>query len=376
MPAIQRGQAYRLGRGRWGLRYYDRDGKRRRKSPFPTKSAALRHYRDVIEPELRGDRPTRDLTLAELVELYLERHAAAVRPRTIATLRERLRHARGRVRRRAAARARADGARDRRLAAPRCPSASRYGDRAGAAAGARRRRALGLHGRNPAKLAGTNPQAAAASRARLHARRARRDRRRARRPPTGRCRRSPPRPGCGPRSGRRSSAATSTARAGVLNVRRTVSSGEVVELGKTTRQRRQVPLSRGRSTRSTRCRRGSTRRCCSRRRAAGCSTSTTSAAASGRRRSRRPASASPRASTTCARRSPRTRSPPASTVFELARIMGTSDRDDRAPLRHAARRRRRAGSPAGSTRSNGAETPRQPAATATRSCGKTKTDEM
>jgi Phage integrase, N-terminal SAM-like domain len=33
------------------------------------------------------------LTLAELVDLYLERHAATVRPRTIDTLRERLRHA-------------------------------------------------------------------------------------------------------------------------------------------------------------------------------------------------------------------------------------------------------------------------------------------
>ena len=32
--------------------------------------------------------------------------------------------------------------------------------------------------------------------------------------------------------------------ASALNVRRTVSSGEVVELGKTTRSRRQVPLSR------------------------------------------------------------------------------------------------------------------------------------
>ena len=32
-----------------------RPGKRRRKSPFPSKSAALAHYRDVIEPELRGE---------------------------------------------------------------------------------------------------------------------------------------------------------------------------------------------------------------------------------------------------------------------------------------------------------------------------------
>ena len=86
MPAIQRGQAYKLGRGRWGLRYYDRDGVRRRtKEKFPSKSAALQHYRDVIEPQLRGepapaDRPD---TFADLVPVYLARHAASVRRRTI-----------------------------------------------------------------------------------------------------------------------------------------------------------------------------------------------------------------------------------------------------------------------------------------------------
>src|SRR5579862_2031590 len=94
MPAIQRGQAYRLGPKRWGLRYYDADGLRRRKSPFPSRSAALAHYRDVIEPQLRGDPVALpELTFAEFVALYLERHAASVRPRTIVTLRERLPHA-------------------------------------------------------------------------------------------------------------------------------------------------------------------------------------------------------------------------------------------------------------------------------------------
>ena len=84
MPATQRGQAYRLGPNRWGLRYYDAAGARRRKSPFPSKTAALAHYRDVIEPELRGEAPSLpELTLAEFVDLYLERHAATVRPRTI-----------------------------------------------------------------------------------------------------------------------------------------------------------------------------------------------------------------------------------------------------------------------------------------------------
>ena len=54
MPPIQRGSAYKIGKGRYGLRYYDADGERRRKSPFPSKSAALTHYRDVIEPQLSG----------------------------------------------------------------------------------------------------------------------------------------------------------------------------------------------------------------------------------------------------------------------------------------------------------------------------------
>ena len=80
------------------------------------------------------------------------------------------------------------------------------------------------------------------------------------------------------------------------------------------------------SPRSTRCRRGSTRRCCSRRRAAGCSTSTTSAAASG-----------PPAVEASGVRTPGEvydlRSTFASdalhagvSVFQLARIMGTSVR--------------------------------------------------
>ena len=94
MPPTQRGQAYKLAPGKWGLRFYDIDGNRRRKSPFPSKSAALTHYRDVIEPQLRGEpAPVPELTLAEFIEVYLERHAASVRPRTISTLRDRLRHA-------------------------------------------------------------------------------------------------------------------------------------------------------------------------------------------------------------------------------------------------------------------------------------------
>src|SRR5262245_40536893 len=94
MPQTQRGQAYRLDRGRWGLRYYDGDGKRRRVSPFPTTSAALSHFRDVVEPELRGEpAPLPDLTLAEFADLYLARHGAVVRARTVKVLRDRLAYA-------------------------------------------------------------------------------------------------------------------------------------------------------------------------------------------------------------------------------------------------------------------------------------------
>jgi hypothetical protein len=95
MPAIQRGSAYRLAPHCWGLRWYDHNGVRRRKSPFPSKSAALDHYRNVIEPEPRGDPvPMPDLTLAEFVPMFLDRHAATgVRPRTITDLRKRLAYA-------------------------------------------------------------------------------------------------------------------------------------------------------------------------------------------------------------------------------------------------------------------------------------------
>ena len=83
MPAIQRGQAYKLGVGKWGLRYYDENGVRRRKSAFPSKSAALAHYRDFIEPRLLGEpeppEPEPERTFGEFVPVYLDRHAATVR---------------------------------------------------------------------------------------------------------------------------------------------------------------------------------------------------------------------------------------------------------------------------------------------------------
>jgi hypothetical protein len=53
----------------------------------------FKHFTEVIEPRLNGLDPKPILTLAELVDLYLERHAAVVRSRTIGILRERLAYA-------------------------------------------------------------------------------------------------------------------------------------------------------------------------------------------------------------------------------------------------------------------------------------------
>lgn len=98
-----------------------------------------------------------ELKLSELVALYLERHAATVRPRTMLELRKRLRYAE-----------RAFGSvplRDlERMSgrsppgAPPCPSAPRYGVtqalKQTLEAGCR----WGYMTKNPAKLAGRNPQ--------------------------------------------------------------------------------------------------------------------------------------------------------------------------------------------------------------------------
>jgi integrase len=243
MPPIQRGQAYRLSTNKWGVRYYDAAGERRRKSPFPTKSAALQHYRDHIEPQLRGEPAAMpDLTLSGLVDVYLERHAASVRPRTIVTLRERLalaERAFGAVPLRDLERMSGDIASWQ----ARLPERSRYGVVQAL------RQALGAAVRwgymtsNPALLAGRNRQPSPrtvrvysrdeidAIALELHPAYA-------------------PLPlfaaatGLRPEEWQALERRDVDRKARVLNVVRTVSDGEVVELGKTSGARRQVPLSR------------------------------------------------------------------------------------------------------------------------------------
>ena len=242
MPATQRGQVDRIKPGHWRLRYYLPDGGRTSRQPFASKSAAWAYFREHVEPELRGEPvPLPELTLAAFVPLYLDRHGASVRPRTIATLAERLR---------AATRAFGDvPLRDlARMAdevagwAARQPPGARYG-RVGAL---RQTLDAAVSWRymdaNPAKLAGRNRQPAPRT-VRVFTR-AELDAIAAELPACYQ-----PLPAFAAATGLRPGEWMALERrdidrrAGILTVRRTVSSGEIVELAKTNRSLRQVPLS-------------------------------------------------------------------------------------------------------------------------------------
>ena len=248
MPPTQRGQAYKLAPGKWGLRYYDATGARRRKSPFPSKSAALAHYRDLIEPELRGEAPVAaDLTLSELIDLYLERHAASVRSRTISTLRDRLQHA--------VAAFGDERLRDlERMSSEIAGWRATLPERAGHGIAQALRQVLdagvrwGHLDRNPAKLAGPNRQPrprAIRAFTRDELETIAEELRPTYRPLPALVAATGLRPEEWQALGRRDIDRS----AGLLTVRRTVSGGEVVELAKTARSRRQVPLS-GRAQRA------------------------------------------------------------------------------------------------------------------------------
>jgi integrase len=93
MPPLQRGSVRTLPSGRVQLRYYDANGGRQTGGVFPNKTAAFKHFRNVIEPRLNGEPETKlkpELTLAGLVDVYLERHAQLRSVGTIRTLRHRL----------------------------------------------------------------------------------------------------------------------------------------------------------------------------------------------------------------------------------------------------------------------------------------------
>jgi integrase len=242
MPATQRGQVNRIRPRQWRLRYY-LDGQRKSRQPFPSKSAAWAWYREHVEPQVNGEpAPVPDMTLAEFVPLYLERHTASVRPRTIVTLKERLPHATrafGKVPLRDLERMSGEIA----TWQAQLPERSRYGIVQALRQTLEAAVRWGYMTRNPAKLAGRNRQPAprtvwAFTTAELEAIAAEM---------------SPqyqPLPAFAAATGLRPEEWQALERrdidrhAGVLNVLRTVSDGEVVELAKNSRSRRQVPLSR------------------------------------------------------------------------------------------------------------------------------------
>ena len=344
MPAIQRGSVRKLAPGKVQLRYYDDDGVRRSAGVFPSRRPRSQHYRDVIEPRLRGERRAApELTLAEFVDALPRRGTPpASGSRTIATLRERLRHATrdyGDVPLRELERM-VDELAGWQAHAPR---ALPLRDRAGAlrqtlAAAVRwgymRPRTRRSWRAEPAAAAAADPRRTRSPSS-------------TRSPPSSRARYRPL-PAFAAATGLRPEEWAALERrdvdrdAGIVNVRRTVSDGEVVELGKTSRQPPPgAALAPRRSPRSTRSRRGSTRR------------SLFPAPEGGllnldnfRRREWRPAveaSGVARPARIYDLRSTFASNALAAgvTVFELARVMGTSVRDDRASLRDAARRRPR-----------------------------------
>jgi integrase len=91
MPAEQEGSLYKTSSG-FGIRWRDEHGQRRRQAGFSSKSAARKWFRDVEQKRMRGETITPSpMTLAELVDEYLEQHVAE--QNTIRALRERLRYA-------------------------------------------------------------------------------------------------------------------------------------------------------------------------------------------------------------------------------------------------------------------------------------------
>jgi len=214
MPAEQRGHARKLPSGKWQLRYRDRAGAYHSGGAFGSKTEALNHYRDAVEPELNG-RPAarRDLTLQELADTFLDRHSKVASDRTIRTLRGRLSRPLdefGTVRLDEFERMADDGA----AFAATLPERYRYSVvsalRQTCAAGVR----WGYITKNPAKLSGRNPQppprgARIYTPVELRALVAELGT-----PVTVPQSRSPPLQGSGPLSGRSSSDVTSTGTAG------------------------------------------------------------------------------------------------------------------------------------------------------------------
>jgi hypothetical protein len=102
MPAIQRGQTYKLtsrdqetGRPLWAYRFRDESGRRRQVGGFKSKTEAGDALASALDRARLGPLAgRRDLTVRELARFYLDQHEAD--PVTINRLRSQLRQAEAR----------------------------------------------------------------------------------------------------------------------------------------------------------------------------------------------------------------------------------------------------------------------------------------
>jgi integrase len=93
MPPANTGHYYELADGTWGVQYRTPDGARRRRSGFKNKTAARAWLVENVLSAASRRRPVDagDLTLRDLTDRYLDRHAKIRDSSTIDTLRERMR---------------------------------------------------------------------------------------------------------------------------------------------------------------------------------------------------------------------------------------------------------------------------------------------
>jgi integrase len=93
MPSLQRGQVFRRPGRSWAYRYYDGDGQRREVAGWKTKGEASAALEPALDAARLGPLARRELTVAELVDEYLEQHVAEAN--TLGTLSARLKHLTG-----------------------------------------------------------------------------------------------------------------------------------------------------------------------------------------------------------------------------------------------------------------------------------------
>ena len=169
MPARQRGSAYRLADGRWGLRYYEHGRKKRRRAIPDERRRRSITSATSSNRACAARRPRPDLTFAELADVFLERHAAFARRRTIRTLRRAPRRPLARLRRRAA---RGNSGHERRAGRLRGRPPTRFPllGHVGAPADARGRRPVGIPELRTRPRRRPEPAAAGPHDPRLHAR--------------------------------------------------------------------------------------------------------------------------------------------------------------------------------------------------------------